>query len=272
MSGQLLKDKTIIIVGAGSGLGECFAKTFASQGARVVITGRTAWKLERVAQEIAEAGGEARPLTADYRSREDACRVFAAAAEHFGKVDGLVTNATHPSRNLSLEAADDDYITALVETDVLGLMWYNREALRFFLQQGSGCILNIGSNNIGRPICDAVYCACKYAAWGLTRQMAMRCVGTDVRCNLLNPGSFQSSGSSVSMSGSDHMYDAEEKVQASGVIPVTDGSMNQILKARTNRAVPVDLSQVANAAVYLLSDYAAHVNGQMFTVDRGGYL
>lgn len=272
-NGKMLEGKVIVLLGASGGLGKVFATEFAKAGATVVMTGRTESTLKAAAEEVAQAtGGVTYPIVADMASLDDAKRVFAESIEKFGKVDGLVTNASRTGKNVSLEAEEDIDINEIIDSDVKGLMWYNREALRHFLERDSGCILNIGSNNVGRPICDAAYCAAKYAAWGLTRQMAMRCVATGVRCNLLNPGSFPSASGANATTGASHLYDAGEKVQASGRIPVVNGSMIDIMKARTNRAVPVDLQQVAYAAVYLLSDMARDVNGQVFTVDRGGYM
>lgn len=272
MDRQLLKDKVIILVGASGGLGRVFAEEFAAEGATVVMTARNAAKLQNAAKEIEEKGGNVLPVAADFKSKEDAVKLFKTVLDTYGKFDALVTNASRTGDCVSIEVCDDDYIDDIIDTDVKGLLRYNREAMKHFLERNEGVILNIGSNNIGRPICDAVYCAAKYAEWGLTRQMAMRCVGTGVRCNLLNPGSFPSNTSVDVASGASHMYDAGEKVQASGILPVVNGSMVDIMKARTNRAVPVDLKQVAYAAVYLMSDLARDVNGQMFTVDRGGYM
>ena len=270
MNRLLLDGKVIVLIGASDGLGKVFSEEFAAEGGTVVMVARSELKLKKAAKEISDKGGKVLPVVGDYASLEDAKRVMKTAIDTYSKVDVLVTNASKTGMCQAIEAIEDDLVHAIIDTDVKGLIWWNREAMKHFLERDSGVIINIGSNNVGRPICDAVYCAAKYAAWGLTQQMAIRCVGTGVRCNLLNPGSFPSSGSAVSETF--HMYDDGEKVQASGRIPVVNGSMIDIMKARTNRAVPVDLHQVAYAAVYLASDLAKDVNGQTFTVDRGGYL
>ncbi len=274
MNRQLLEDKVIVLLGASSGLGLHFAETFAEEGGIVVMCGRTESTLMAAADSIAQKGGRVFPMVADLKSCDDARRVFAAASKEYGHVDALVTNATYSAKLLSIEACDDQYINDIVDTNVKGLMWWNREAMKYFLEQNSGSIVNIGSNNVGRPVCDPIYCATKYAELGMTKQMALRCVGTGVRCNQLNPGSMKSVGSSsgVGMSEAEHMYDDQELVKTSGVIPVENGSLLQLMKAKTNRAVPVDMKQVAFAAVYLISDLSKDVTGQVLTVDRGGYL
>ena len=271
MDRQILKDKVIILIGAGDGLGKVFTEEFLAEGAKVVMVGRNEERITAAAKELEGRGGETFPIRGDAASLDDAKRVFAAAIERFGHVDGLVTLAAQSSKCQSIEAVEDEQVNALIDTNLRGLVWWNREAMKHFLPRDSGVILNIGSNNNQHPICDAVYCATKMAAVGLTKQMAMRCVGTGVRVNLLNPGSFPSKTAAPSLNGT-HMYDDVEKVQASGRIPVVNGSMLDIMKARTNRAVPVDLRQVAYAAVYLLSDLSRDVLGQVFTVDRGSYL
>ena len=241
MNRQLLEEKVIVLIGASEGLGRVIAEEFAAEGATVVMVGRTESRLKEAAKDIADKGGKTLPLIGDFASLEDAKRVFQTAIEACGRVDVLVTNASKTSLCQSIEAIEDDLVHAIIDTDVKGLIWWNREAMRHFLKRDCGAIINIGSNNVGRPVCDAVYCAAKYAEWGLTKQMAMRCVGTGVRCNLLNPGSFPSAATSA-LSKAGHMYDGGEKVQASGRIPVVNGSMFDIMKARTNRAVPVDPS------------------------------
>ncbi len=277
MNRKMLDGKVIIVVGASGGLGKVFATEFAREGAIVVMTGRNEEKLRQAAAEVAEeTGGRTFPVQADYKDKEDCDRLFDTVLAEFGTFDGLVTNASSTGEQLSLEATDEAYVDEIIDTDVKGLIRYNRRALQHFLEKDSGCILNIGSNNLQHPICDSVYCAAKYAMYGLSKQLAMRCVGTGVRVNILNPGSFPSASGANATTFADvdtsHLYDAGELVQASGRIPVPNGSMIPIMKARTNRAVPVHLEQVAYAAVYLLSDLATDVQGQMFTVDRGGYL
>ena len=272
MDRQLLKDKVVVLIGASAGLGKAMSETFLEEGACLVMVGRGADKLKACEDEIRKEGDRILTIPADFASREDAVKVFEEAIKEFGKVDVLVTNASRVGKCISLEATPDKEIDEIIDTDVKGLLFYNREAMKHFIERDSGCIINVGSNNIGRPICDSVYCTAKYAEWGLTRQLAIRCVGTGVRVNLLNPGSFPSQSGIGNTSGASHMYDAGELVQASGRIPVPEGSMINIMKARTNRAVPVDLKQVAFAAAYLASDMARDVNGQCFTVDRGGYM
>lgn len=273
-TGKLLEGKVIILVGAGGALGKVFADRLSEAGGSVVMLGRHIDRLQDECRVLADRGRSVCAMQADFKSLEDAKRVFRDTIGKYGKVDALITNASRTGKNVSLEAEEDEDIEEIIDTDVKGLLWWNREALRHFLARDAGVILNIGSNNVGRPICDAAYCAAKYAEWGLTRQIAMRCVATGVRCNMLNPGSFPSDSAANINNGnnSSHLYDAGEKVQASGRIPVVNGSMIDIMKARTNRGVPVNLDQVAYAAVYLISDYSKDVNGQVFTVDRGGYM
>ena len=271
MNKLLLENKVVILVGASAGLGKVFAKSFVDEGAKLVMIARNKERLEAYAAELAADGAEVLPISADFKDKDRVKEVFEEVVAKYGTVDALVTNASATCQALSIEATDEEYLDDIVDTDVKGLIRYNREAMKIFLAQDKGVILNIGSNNIGRPICDSIYCAAKYAEWGLTLQLAMRCVATGVRVNLLNPGSFPSATVAVAKEAS-HFYDADEKVQASGRIPVVNGKMTDVMKARTNRAVPVDLQQVANAAVFLLSDLARDINGQMFNVDRGGYL
>lgn len=272
MKEQLLEGKVVIVTGASSGLGLVFAEEIAKEGAAVVMTGRDRQKLQEAAAGLTEKGLEVFPVEADVADKEDTANLFRQVLDKYGKFDAILTNAARKSNCSSVEVADDDYIDSIVDTNIKGAIRYNREAMKHFLERGKGVILNIGSNNVGRPISDAVYCASKYALWGLTRHEAIRTVGTGIRVNLLNPGSFPTQTSLGANADADHMYDADILVRVSGVLPVPNGSMTEIMKAKTNRAVPVDLKQVAYAAIYLISDLARDVTGQVFTVDRGGYM
>ena len=174
MNKLLLKDKVIVLIGASDGLGKVFAEEFTAEGASVVMVARSESKLQEAAKEVADRGGKVLPVVGNYASMEDAKRVIKTAIDAYSKVDVLVTNASKTGLCQSIEAIEDDLVHAIIDTDVKGLIWWNREAMKHFLERDSGAIINIGSNNVGRPICDAVYCAAKYAAWGLTLQMAMR--------------------------------------------------------------------------------------------------
>ena len=217
MNRKMLDGKVIIVVGASGGLGKVFATEFAREGAIVVMTGRNEEKLRQAAAEVAEeTGGRTFPVQADYKDKEDCDRLFDTVLAEFGTFDGLVTNASSTGEQLSLEVTDEAYVDEIIDTDVKGLIRYNRRALQHFLEKDSGCILNIGSNNLQHPICDSVYCAAKYAMYGLSKQLAMRCVGTGVRVNILNPGSFPSASGANATTFADvdtsHLYDAGELV------------------------------------------------------------
>src|SRR6202167_5371190 len=90
---MLLKDKVAIITGAGRGIGRAIALRFAAEGARVVLTARTAPQLESVVAEITKAGGTAKFLAVDLVAEESCARVVRMARDNFGGVDILVNNA-----------------------------------------------------------------------------------------------------------------------------------------------------------------------------------
>src|SRR5579859_6712850 len=97
-----LAGKTAIVTGAGQGLGRAIAMVLAERGASVVITGRTASKLEAVEKEIGSAGGRVAAVPGDVGSRSDVARMVEAAVESFGGIDILVNNAQSSTLGVSV--------------------------------------------------------------------------------------------------------------------------------------------------------------------------
>ena len=187
MDAQLLKEKVAIITGASYGMGRTMAEVFAQEGAAVVLTARGEGQLQEAVEEIRVKGGKAIGVVADVSSTEDTKRVFQTALDTFGDVDILINNAGIGEQKL-IDETDDDWMMMVMNTNLGGPMRYIREALKIFLPKDDGVIINISSVNGTRPFCGATYTSTKGALNTLTKNVAMRLVDTNIRCNAVAPG------------------------------------------------------------------------------------
>lgn len=174
--------KTIVITGAGSGLGKAMAQRFASDGDDIVLLGRTLDKVENVAREIGE---RALAIACDVCSAKSVKAAFAIIAERFGKIDVLVNNAAFVKRVMCEEASDEEIFNSFA-TNTIGPSYCSREAIPL-LNRG-GLIINISSGAVDNNYPGyALYAASKAGlerlSMGLYEELQPRdiCV-TYVRC------------------------------------------------------------------------------------------
>ena len=146
-----LTGKTAIVTGGGSGFGEGIAKTYAREGANVVVNDLNGPAAERVASEIALAGGKAIAVAGNVAQREDWQKLREAALEDFGSVQIVVNNAGTTHRNkpvLEVTEAEFDRVYAV---NVKSIYWSVQEFVPYFREQGGGSFINIASTAGVRP-------------------------------------------------------------------------------------------------------------------------
>lgn len=187
MERQMLEGKVAIITGASYGMGQTMAELFAEEGASVVLTARGSDKLNAVVEGIRAKGGKAIGVVADVCSLEDTKRVFDETIKNFGDLDILINNAGIGEQKM-IDETDDEWMLYVMNTNLGGPMRYIREALKIFMPKNDGVIINISSVNGTRPFCGATYTSTKGALNTLTKNVAMRLVNTNIRCNAVAPG------------------------------------------------------------------------------------
>lgn len=253
---KLLEGKTAIITGASYGIGKSIAELFAEQGANVVLTARGKEKLDVAVEEIKKAGGKAIGVVANSSSVEQCKDVFEKTITEFGQIDILVNNAAK-GEIVSIEAVTDELLDEVMDTNFKGPIIYCREAVKYMLPRKSGVIVNVSSVNGVRPMCGAVYSSTKGGLNTLTKNIAIRLVGTGVRINALCPGFTVTPASSA---------------QERGETAPSDGSMIEILHSRTVRTVQSQAIEQAQVALFLASDLSSAVQGQILVADKGSFL
>jgi 3-oxoacyl-[acyl-carrier protein] reductase len=244
-----LSGKVSLVTGASRGIGRAVARGLAAEGATVVLAARDAAKLEEAVAEIRAAGGRAEPQSLDVADRASVERAFDALLKAHGRLDHLVNNAGVTRDNLLLRMKDDEWQQVLA-TNLTGTFLCTQAALRPMLKQRSGRIVNITSvvglaGNAGQ----ANYAASKAGIVGFTKSVAREVASRSITVNAVAPGFIET----------DMTAAMTEKAREAVVSAVPMG--------RVGRA-----EDVAGAVVFLCSDAAAYVTGQVLGVDGGFHM
>jgi len=244
---NLLEQKTIIVTGGATGIGQAFAVGCAAQGANVVVADMNS--PEETLEAIKQVGGRAIGVQADVSNQDSLSAMADAALKAFGRIDGLVNNAAY-FREVKLtpfEEIDPDIWERIFQVNVRGVWQCCKAVMPAMRSQNSGSIVNISSvvAVAGQPG-YLHYVATKGAVLAMTKGLAKECGSVGVRVNVIAPG-----------------------------FVITDATKNRplewqqsFLKARaiSREQRPDDL---VGTALYLLSDLSSFLSGQTIVVDGG---
>ncbi len=241
-----LKDRVAIVTGSTRGIGEAIARAFAREGAGVVIVGRNGERAQTVAAQICEQGGQAMAVVADVSRIEDAQNLVKQTLDRWGKIDILVNNAGITRDNLLLRMSQAEWDEVL-NINLKGAFNCIKSVVRQMMKQRQGRIINITSvvgqmGNAGQ----ANYAASKAGLIGLTRSVARELASRNITCNAIAPGYIET----------DMTAALDEAVR--------QALQKQIPLNRLGQA-----EDVAQVAVFLASDDAAYITGQVINVDGG---
>ena len=256
MEKQMLKDKVAIITGASYGMGQAMAELFAEEGAAVVLTARGKDKLDAVVEGIRAKGGKALGVAADICSTEDTRHVFAETLRAFGDLDILINNAAMGEQKC-IEETDDAWLSHVMDTNLGGPVRHIREALKIFLPKNEGVIINVSSVNGVRPFCGAAYTSTKGALNTLTKNVAMRLVDTNIRCNAVAPGATKTPAHLANQRG--EQPGGAKMLEYSGHYVYFPGPECECIDQ-------------AYACLYLASKMGRAVRGQVLQVCNGAFL
>ncbi|BBP98901.1 oxidoreductase [Burkholderia sp. SFA1] len=241
---MLLQDALAVVTGGGSGIGFATAERFVSEGARVVISGRDAEKLQRAADTL---GANALPIVADAANAADMRRLYETAVAHFGRaVDVIVANAG-VSRQTPVRDTSLAQFAQVFDINVGGVYVTVREALAFLARPASVILVASLAANQGTKHFSA-YCASKAAVVSLAKSFAAEFVESGIRVNSISPGVaktpiFDGLGMSEA-----------ELLQWSNVIPMKR---------------PAEPAEIAWAILFLASDASRYMTGADLAVDGG---
>lgn len=242
-----LHGRTALVTGSTSGIGAAIARTLATAGATVLVTGRSEVRGHEVVQGILDDGGSARFLAVDLAAPQAQLRSFAAEATALlgGRIDILVNNAgIYPAP--STPGLTDGELDAVLAVNVRAPHVLAAEILPSMAERGDGVLVNVGSwmASVGHPFA-ALYTASKAAVEQLTRSWSAEFGPRGVRVNTVSPGATLTPGNE----------------EARGVL--------EAMTARTPAGVVVQPTHIADGVLFLVSDAARMVHGSILAVDGG---
>jgi 3-oxoacyl-[acyl-carrier protein] reductase len=246
-----LKDKVAIVTGASSDIGLAIVKKFVEEGAQVVMIGRKLDALKKAASSLGNNAKQTIAVPCDITNEGQVIQTIEQVFDHYGKIDVLVNNAgTINDPKHFHEMSDSDWMS-LIDTNMIGTFRITRGVLSKMLDKKAGSIINIGSISAERAIPKVhltVYCATKAAINMFTKGIAVEYARRNIRCNCINPGIIN-----AGMIKSYLEYPEAKKVLED--------------KQPLNRIG--EPSDIANAALYLASDEANWISGEILNVDGG---
>ncbi|MGH0034013.1 MAG: SDR family oxidoreductase [Myxococcota bacterium] len=241
-----IEGKVAIVTGAGGGIGEGYARGLAAQGAKVVVAEIQKENGERVADDIRASGGEALFVEADVGSEESTRALAGRVTEAFGGIDFLVNNAAifGDMKMDSLLRVDWDYYQRFMNVNMNGALLCSRACFRSMRERGGGAIVNQSSTAAWMGV--GYYGLAKLAMNGLTQCLSKELGPQGIRVNAIAPGPTDTQG-----------------------LRNTAGAFADQLVAQlplSRLGQPEDMVQ---ACLFLLSDAASWITGQVVNVDGG---
>jgi NAD(P)-dependent dehydrogenase (short-subunit alcohol dehydrogenase family) len=244
-----MSTQVVLITGALTGIGRAAAIAFARNGAKVVVAGRRDEAGKALVKELRSFGTEAEFINADVRKEEDIRAMVDKTVERFGRLDVAVNNAGTEGKPGPITEQTAETYAATFDTNVLGVLLSMKHEVRVMQKQRSGNIINISSTYGHRGAAWAsVYVGSKHAIEGITKSVALEVVGSGIRVNAVAPG------------------------------PVETGMLNRFTGTAENKAALVSnvpmgrvglTEEQANAIVFVASDGASFITGQILNVDGG---
>lgn len=246
-----LESKTVLVTGAGSGIGEACATLFAEHGANVVLTDIDLLSVEKVAEKIRNNGGKTSAYKMDVTHFQEVEHTLQQVVEKFGSLDIMVNNAgiMNTTRVPTAEHSIEDW-NRVIAINQTGVFYCLKVCLKHMMKSGEGRIVNIASlAGLKASGHNLAYSASKFAVVGMTKSAAMEYAPYNIRINAVCPSYTQTP-----------MLDA--------VVVNQPGIDKKLLKfVPMGRFAEAD--EIAEAVIWLASDQSKFITGQTLTIDGG---
>ena len=244
------ENKTVIVTGSTQGIGREIALKFGAEGANVIVNGIDIPLQKELAEtacaEIKKLGGNAEYILGDVSKTEDTDALIAFATEKFGSVDVIVNNAGITRDNLIMRMSEGDW-DSVIDVNLKGAFNVIKSAVKTLMKQRNGVIINMASvSGVMGNAGQANYSASKAGLIGLTKSVAKELAARNIRCNAIAPGFIQTA--------------------------MTDKLKDEVKNAYME-SIPLkrfgQVEDIANLAVFLASEKAKYITGQVINVDGG---
>ena len=240
------QNRTVIVTGSTQGIGREIALKFGAEGANVIVNGSNRAAAEEVAAEIEASGGKAACFLCDISKAEEAKKIVEFALTTFESLDIIVNNAGITRDNLLMRMSEEDWDSVL-DINLKGAFNLIQASARTLTKQRSGVIINMTSvSGVMGNAGQANYAASKAGLIGLTKSVAKEFASRNIRCNAIAPGFIQTA--------------------------MTDQLKDEVKETYLN-AIPLkrfgQVEDIANLALFLASDRAKYITGQVIHVDGG---
>jgi len=258
VAGYDLTDRVAVLTGAGSGIGRATALTLAAAGAAVVGGDIDADSLAATAAAITDAGGTARAVRTDVTQRSDVDALVDGAQSEFGRVD-IVGNIAGVPHNRMIAECTDEELERILAINLKSVFYGCQAALRVMTPRRTGSIVNVSSGAIDSPAPTlACYGMTKAAVAMLTKTLAWEAGPLGIRANAVAPGVIETN------------FSRHNFVDESGEV---DPEKLEAYRKRFGRMAPVgrvgEAQDVANTILYLVSDAASYMTGQILRPNGG---
>jgi len=241
-----LKNKIAVVTGASRGIGKSIAETFSKAGATVVCVSRTEEPLQKLSNDLNEAGGNASYRTCDISDGESFTSMIKSVVDEFGQCDILINNAGVTQDTLLMRMSDDQWSNVL-DINLKGAFHGCKAVMRPMMKKRTGRIINISSivgitGNAGQ----ANYAASKAGLIGLTKSIAKEVASRGITVNCIAPGFIKSDMTDI----------LSDQVKEELLVRIPVGRMGEG-------------NDIAHAALFLASDEASFITGQTIVIDGG---
>jgi NAD(P)-dependent dehydrogenase (short-subunit alcohol dehydrogenase family) len=247
-----LADRVIIVTGASRGIGAASARHFAEHGAKLVLVSRSSTDLERVADGVRSAGGDARICTGDVTDPKQCLAVADYTVDAFGRIDGLFNNAAaHVDGDAGIVDTPYDAWRRLMVSNLDSVFLMSQAVVPRLIEAGGGSIVNNASMvaHMGSATPQIAYCAAKGGVVAMSREMAIELASKNIRVNAISPGPVNT-------------------VLHQTVIDKDPEYMEHRLPHLPMKRLGEE-DEIASVAGFLLSDEASYLTGQSLLVDGG---
>ncbi|MFJ9030305.1 SDR family NAD(P)-dependent oxidoreductase [Streptomyces sp. NPDC102274] len=250
MSSTGFEGRSVVVTGAGSGIGRAAALRFAAEGANVLVTDLNRETAHRTVEAVRTAGGVARAVVGDLSEQRVVDEIVATATDAYGGLDVLVNNAGIMDRMSALADTEDAEWERVIRVNLTAPFMLTRAALPHMLDRGRGAIVFTASEAALRgSAAGAAYTAAKHGIAGLTKSLAVMYRNNGIRANAIAPGA----------TATNIRVDVAAEAHGPSVIGPYIALSGRV----------ADAGEQAAAILFLASDAAGNINGTVLPVDNG---